>query len=83
VRLEGVVPLQEHLEPEALGGVSDLLLAQNVYATVDVLPGDEGLELFEAHEVLLVERPQSIHGNLEVTNVFFDLLGAHGGGELP
>ncbi len=82
VGLVGVVPLKQHLEPEALRGVSDLFLTQNMDAPVHVLAGDHGLELLETHEVLLVKRAQAIHGDLEVTDVLFDLLGAHGGGEL-
>jgi hypothetical protein len=79
VRLVGVVPLEQHLEAEALRRVPDLLLPKSVNSPVDVLARDERLELFEAHEVLLVQRAQPIDGHLEVTDVFLDLLGCHGG----
>jgi hypothetical protein len=68
VRLIRVVALQEHLESEAEGRVTDRLLADDVDAPIDVLARHGGLELLDSHEILFVERPQAIDRDLEVPN---------------
>jgi hypothetical protein len=68
VRLVRVVPLKEHLEAKAKRGIPDLLLAQHVDAPVDVFPRDGRLELLETHEILLVERAQTVDGHLQLAN---------------
>jgi hypothetical protein len=78
VGLVGVVALEQHLEAKALRSVTHLLLPERVDAPVHVLARYEGLQLLEAHEVLLVEGPQPVDGDLEVTDVLLDLLGRHG-----
>ena len=74
VRLVGVVPLEDHLEAEALRRVPDLLLPKQVDLPVDVLAGHRGLELLDAHEVLLVERAHAVDRDLQLADLLLDLL---------
>jgi hypothetical protein len=60
ILLKRVVALDDRLKLEALGGVADFLAPQHVDAPIDVLARDGGLDALEAHEVLLVERAQSL-----------------------
>jgi hypothetical protein len=55
--LKGVVPLHESLQAKAPRGVPDLRPSQDPEAPVDVFSRNRGLDLLDAHEVLLVERP--------------------------
>jgi hypothetical protein len=73
VRLIRVVPLQDHVEAEPQRRVANLLATNLLDAPVDVLARDVRLHLLDAHEVLLVERPQAIHARLELVDLFFDL----------
>jgi hypothetical protein len=66
ILLKGVVALDDVLQLETLGGVTDLRLAQGVNAAVDVLPRDRRLELLDADKVLLVERAQSLEPRFEL-----------------
>ena len=73
VRLERVVPLEDHLEAEALRRVPDLLAPEHLHAAFNVLARHLGFDLFDPHEVLFVERTQAIDAALELRNVLFDL----------
>jgi hypothetical protein len=78
VRLIRVVALQDHLEPEPHRRVPEVLLPEHVNLPVDVLSGNRGLHLLEAHEVLLVERAQPVYGRLELADQHLDLGLLHG-----
>jgi hypothetical protein len=66
VLLKRVVALDDRLQLEALGGVANLLAAQQVDAPIDVLARDCRLDLFEAEKVLLVERAQTLEPGLQL-----------------
>jgi hypothetical protein len=66
ILLKRVVALDDVLQLESLGGVTDLCLAQGMDAAVDVLARYGGLELLDADEVLLVQRAQSLEPRLEL-----------------
>jgi hypothetical protein len=55
VRLKGAVPLQNHLEAKAQGGVSDLLLSEGIDLPLHVFARHGGLDALDAHEILVVE----------------------------
>jgi hypothetical protein len=55
VGLVGAISLEHHLEAEAERRIPELLLPERVDLALDILPHDERFELFEPHEVLLVE----------------------------
>ncbi len=78
VRLVRAVSLQDHLEAEAQRRVPEVLLPEHVDLPIDVFSRDRGLELLEAHEVLLVERPQPVYGRLELADQYLDLGLLHG-----
>ena len=61
------------MEAKPKRGVSDLLTAQGLEATLHVFPRDVGLDLFDPHEILFVERAQAIEARLELFDVLFDL----------
>jgi hypothetical protein len=73
VLLERVVALDDRLQLEALRGVANLLAAKHVDAAVDVLARDRGLDFFEAHEVLLVERAQALEPGLQLLQRYVEL----------
>jgi outer membrane protein TolC len=77
--LERVVALDERLQAEPSRRVPDLRPAQDPEASVDVLARDGGLDLLDAHEVLLVERTQPIQAIFELIESAVDLLRLHGG----
>jgi hypothetical protein len=66
ILLERVVALDDGLELEALGRVADLLAPQHVDAAIHVFARDGGLDLLDAHEVLLVQRAQSFEPALQL-----------------
>jgi hypothetical protein len=68
VRLERVVPLQNHLKAEAQSRIADLFLTKDINPTVHVFSRDGGLDSFDAHEILVVERPQTVDRDLHVTD---------------
>jgi hypothetical protein len=76
--LERVVALNERLQAEASRRVPDLRPAEDPEASIDVLTRDRGLDLFDAHEVLLVERAQPIQAIFELIESAVDLLRLHG-----
>jgi hypothetical protein len=73
-----VVPLKQHLKTKAERRVPDLFLAQRVDAPVDVFAWDHRLELFDPHEVLLVERPQPVDRDFQLSDLFLDIGLLHG-----
>jgi hypothetical protein len=66
ILLERIVALDDRLQLEALGGVADLLAPQHVDAAIHVFARDGGLDLFDAHEVLLVQRAQAFEPALQL-----------------
>jgi hypothetical protein len=76
VLLKCIVALDDRLQLEALGGVADLLAAQHVDATVDVFARDGGLDALDAHEVLLVQRAQTLEPRFQLLqrDIELDLL---------
>ncbi|HVW24766.1 MAG TPA: hypothetical protein VHC69_05320 [Polyangiaceae bacterium] len=76
--LKGVVALHQRLQPKAPGGVANLRSPQDPEAPVDVFARNGGLDLLDAHEVLLIERAQSIQSILELVEGAVDLLRLHG-----
>ena len=78
VLLERVVPLDDRLELEADARVADLLLAEEPDATLDVLALDPGLDLLDAHEVLVVERAEALDAQLQVFDLSLLLFRVHG-----
>jgi hypothetical protein len=77
ILLERVVALDDRLQLEALGGVANLLAAQHVDATVDVLARDLGLDALDAHEVLLVQRAQSLEPRFQLLQRDIELCRLH------
>jgi hypothetical protein len=77
ILLEGVVALDDGLQLEAFGGVPDLLAPEHVDATIHVLARDLRLDLFEPHEVLLVERAQTFEPKLQLFQRYIELGGLH------
>jgi hypothetical protein len=78
ILLEGVVALNDRLQLEALGRVADLFPAQHVDAAIHVFTSDLRLDFFEAHEVLLVQRAQSLEPQLQLFQRYIELGGLHG-----
>ncbi len=66
VLLEGVVPLDDGLQPEPLAGVADLLPPQSPDPALDILARNHGFDLLDAEEVLLVERAQTLDSRLQL-----------------
>lgn len=64
--LHGVVPLHDRLKLEALRRAVEAFLAQLRHTPLHVLTRDGGLDAFDAHEVVLVERPQTFEARLEL-----------------
>jgi hypothetical protein len=77
ILLERIVALNDRLQLEALGGVADLLAAQQVNAPIHVFARDRGLDALDAHEVLLVERAQALEPGLQLFDRYFELGGFH------
>jgi len=73
VLLEGVVALDDRLELEAERRVADLHAAQEHDAPIELLARDEGLELLDAEEVLLVKSPDALEAALEIFQGSFEL----------
>jgi hypothetical protein len=65
ILLEGVVALDDRLQLEAFGRIADLRAPKDVDSAVDVLLCDTGWDLFDPHEVLLVERAQALDLHLQ------------------
>jgi hypothetical protein len=77
VLLEGVVTLDDVLEPETPSGVADLLASQHVNATIDVFSRDLRLDLLETEEVLLVKRAQALEPHLQFVDRVLELFRLH------
>jgi len=78
VLLQRVVTLHEGLQLEAPRRVADLLPAEHPEATIHVLAGDGGLDPLHAHEILLVQGPETLEAGLEVVQVLIEFVGSHG-----
>jgi hypothetical protein len=78
VLLKRIVALNQRLQFEALRGVSHLLAAKQVDAAVHVFARDRGLDLFDAHEVLFVERAQPLEPCFQLLEGDIELCGVHG-----
>jgi hypothetical protein len=78
VLLERVVPHDQRLELEAPPRVADLLAAEDVDAPIHVFARDHGLDLFEAEEVLLVQRAQTLEAHFQFIQGSVELFDLHG-----
>lgn len=74
-----VVALDDSLQLEALGRISDLLAPEHPDAPVHIFPRDRRLHLFDTDEVLLVQRAQPLKALLEFIDFKFQFLSLQGG----
>jgi hypothetical protein len=65
VLLEGIVALDNRLQLESPRRVADLLAAQRVKSSIDVLLGSVGRYLLDPEKVLFVERAQALDPRLQ------------------
>jgi hypothetical protein len=78
ILLVRVVALHRGFELEAQARVANLFASQGPEAAIDVFARRQRLEPLDAHEVLLVERAQSLDAVLELSNEPPDFVCVHG-----
>ena len=72
-RLVRIVPLKDRLKLEAQRRISDLFFSQYFEPALDVFARHRGLELLDPHEILVVQRAQSVDAQLQLVHQAFDL----------
>jgi len=78
ILLKGIVALDDGLEFEPTSRVSDLFTPQDINTTIDVFLCDRRRDLFDAHEVLLVECTKTLDSQFEFINGNVELGSFHG-----
>src|SRR5208282_5664655 len=71
--LERAVALDDHLKTKAERRIANRFLAERMDSPVDVLSHHRGLELLDAHEILVIERSEPLDGDLQVRNQLLEL----------
>jgi len=68
ILLESIVALDDHLQPESLGSVANLLMPQNIDPSRDILMSNRGGNLLDTHEILFVQATKALNAHFELVD---------------